>query len=581
MKNLPARQLLLSLALTLLLAACTSPTAAPTASPTQTPAPTSTPTPQPTRGPIAVQPLNGLPTGTDGFPWWNDTVFYEIFVRSFYDSDGDGVGDFNGITEKLDYLNDGDPATTTDLGISGLWLMPIHPSPSYHGYDVTDYYAVNSQYGTLDDFRRLLEEAHRRGIKVTIDLVLNHTSASHPWFVEARTNPESPYRDWYLFSESDPGYAGAWGQDIWHPAGDAYYLGVFWDQMPDLNYNNPEVVAEMNKVAAYWLEFGVDGFRLDAVRYLVEEGTKTADTLSNHTYWEQFRLAYKATNPQAITIGEVWTGNFAVSKYLEGDELDLAFNFELADQVVKQVESGQADTLGLVLDASVKYIPNNQFATFLTNHDQNRLMNQIGQNVEKAKTAASLLLTMPGVPFIYYGEEIGMTGVKPDENIRTPMQWSTEEYAGFSTAFPWRSVNREYRDGVNVTAQQADPSSLWSHYRNLVQLRNEHAALRVGKYTRVKVQGDNLDLFAFVRHSAQETVLVLVNLSFRKPAQDYTLAMERGSLEGAYQMFPLLGLADGSTLPELAANASGGFDELAGMPAIPANAVLVLQLAQK
>src|SRR5829696_4903720 len=181
--------------------------------------PTSAPPPTayPTIASTPVQPVVGLPQGTDGYPWWNDAVFYEIFVRSFYDSDGDGVGDFNGITEKLDYLNDGDPNTNTDLGITALWLMPIHPSPSYHGYDVTDYYAVNPDYGTMDDFKNLLKEAHQRDIKIIIDLVLNHTSAQHPWFQSSLTSV-GDYRDWYVWSETDPGNLGPWGAKAWYPA---------------------------------------------------------------------------------------------------------------------------------------------------------------------------------------------------------------------------------------------------------------------------------------------------------------------------------------------------------------------------
>src|SRR5919109_147792 len=224
-----------------------SPTASPPSTQTSTIETTNTPQPTQTSTPILlptipvtpVQPVTGLPQGTDGYPWWNDTVFYEIFVRSFYDSDGDGIGDFNGITSKLDYLNDGDPNTTTDLGITGLWLMPIHPSPSYHGYDVTDYYDVNPEYGTLDDFKSLIDEAHQRGIRITIDLVLNHTSSKHPWFEQAQ-DTTSPYRQWYVWS------ATPLGGQYWHyGSGQEYYYARFGVGLPDLNYANPEVVKEM------------------------------------------------------------------------------------------------------------------------------------------------------------------------------------------------------------------------------------------------------------------------------------------------------------------------------------------------
>src|SRR5687768_9705292 len=236
-----------------------SPTQTPTIAPTETAQPTrtSTPLPLPTVPATPIQPVTGLPQGTDGYPWWNDTVFYEIFVRSFYDSDGNGIGDFNGITEKLDYLNDGDPATRTDLGVTGLWLMPIHPSPSYHGYDVTDYYDVNPEYGTMEDFKRLLEEAHARGIRVTIDWVLNHTSSQHAWFEQAK-DPESSYRDWYRWTtEQFPGPGWRYG------GGGASYYANFAEYMPDLNYANTAVRAEMKKVFDFWLnDVGIDGFRL-------------------------------------------------------------------------------------------------------------------------------------------------------------------------------------------------------------------------------------------------------------------------------------------------------------------------------
>jgi alpha-amylase len=174
---------------------------------------------------VPVQPVTGMPQGTDGYSWWNDTVFYEIFVRSFYDSNGDGIGDFNGITAKLDYLNDGNPETTTDLGVTGIWLMPINPSPSYHGYDVTDYYAVNPDYGTMEDFQNLLDEAHARGIRVIMDLVLNHTSSKHPWFTSS-WDPASPTHDWYIWSDTKPAYNGPWGQKVWYPSHGQYYYAT-------------------------------------------------------------------------------------------------------------------------------------------------------------------------------------------------------------------------------------------------------------------------------------------------------------------------------------------------------------------
>ncbi|MCD6290318.1 MAG: alpha-amylase, partial [Anaerolineae bacterium] len=210
------------LLISVLLAGCIVPPITPPTIPAPTPTPTAGPTPTAAPTALPESPLR----------WWNDTVFYEVFVRSFYDSDGDGVGDLNGLIEKLDYLNDGDPSTTDDLGITGIWLMPIMESPSYHGYDVVDYYHVDRDYGTNEDFCRLMAEAHRRGIRVIIDMELNHTSSQHPWFQSARSDPHSPYRDFYIWSDEDPGYKGPWGQRVWHRTATGYYYGIFWEGMP-------------------------------------------------------------------------------------------------------------------------------------------------------------------------------------------------------------------------------------------------------------------------------------------------------------------------------------------------------------
>ncbi|MGB0346259.1 MAG: alpha-amylase family glycosyl hydrolase, partial [Balneolaceae bacterium] len=205
--------------------------------------------------------------------WWNEVVWYEIFVRSFYDSDGDGIGDFNGLTEKLDYLNDGDPNTDTDLGIGGIWLMPIHPSPSYHGYDVTDYRAINPDYGSMEDFKNFIVAANERGIKVIIDYVMNHTSTEHPWF-QASAAGDSHFRDFYRWEESKPNYNGPWGQTVWHQRNGDYYYGLFWGGMPDLNYENPAVKDSMFAISDFWIEeIGIDGFRQDAVLYIDEDGS--------------------------------------------------------------------------------------------------------------------------------------------------------------------------------------------------------------------------------------------------------------------------------------------------------------------
>lgn len=529
--------------------------------------------------PVAGAPVTPVPAPPPvSESWWNKAVFYEIFVRSFADSTtgplaNDGIGDLQGLIEKLDYLNDGDPATDGDLGVTGLWLMPIMPSPSYHGFDVTDYYAVNEGYGTLEDFKRLMAEAHKRGIKIIMDLVLNHTSSEHPWFVEARDTPESERRDWYIWSEYKPEYLGPWGEQVWHPSASGYYYGIFTPSMPDLNYKNGQVTAEMEKVARFWLEeVGVDGFRLDAARHLIEEGSLQSNTQATHAWWKSFRTMYKAANPHALTVGEIWTSDSTVVTYVQGDELDLAFDFDLAADLVRGVMMRAPRIVRGGMASSYSLFGSGLGATFLTNHDMNRVMSELGGDASKAKLAASVLMTAPGVPFVYYGEEIGMTGEKPDEMIRTPMQWSTEENAGFTSGTPWEPVNADYGE-KNVAAQSEDPSSLLSCYRALIQIRTAHPALQMGDYR--PVTSTDAGLLTFLRASDDETVLVIINLE-EEAATGYDLALEEGPLVGTYEAIPLYG---GETeLPNLVANGAGGFDAYRPLPEIPGEATVVIQL---
>lgn len=540
-----------------------------------------TPTPAPTVAPIDT-PVPATPTSTSTNPgdahWWRDAIFYEIFVRSFYDSNGDGIGDLNGLLAKLDYLNDGDPNTTTDLGITALWLMPIHPSPSYHGYDVTDYYAVNPAYGTLDDFQRLLTAAHARGIRVIIDFVMNHTSTAHPWFGQAQT-PQSPLRDWYLWSATDPGGVGPWGQQVWHqaPAGD-YYYGVFWEGMPDLNYATPAVQEEATKVARFWLEeMGVDGLRVDGARYLIEEMADAkkvlADSASTHAWIQTFHTAYKAINPTAMTVGEVWTSNDVVATYLQGNEFDLAFNFDLASALVASAKSGDSDAARLSLALSLTLLPQEATATFLTNHDIDRVMSQLGDDVNKAKRAATLLLTLPGTPFLYYGEEIGMLGKKPDEDIRLPMQWSSEPNGGFTTGTPWRDLNADVAT-KNVATQQADNNSLLAHYRTLIALRQRHPALRQGET--FKMKSVNRAVLPYLRAADDELLLIVNNLR-DEATNDYGLTLETGPLTPGqrYQIQPVWG--DGP-FAEVTADAKGGFKSYQPTAAIGPGQTLIVAL---
>jgi glycosidase len=533
-----------------ILASCAAPT--PTATPIPTPAPTATPDPY---------------TGAEGFPWWNDTVFYEIFVRSFRDSDGDGIGDFNGITEKLDYLE--------ALGVKGIWLMPINPSPSYHGYDVTDYYAVNPDYGTMDDFKRLLDEAHQRGIKIIIDLVLNHTSAKHPWFQSALT-PGSEYRDWYVWSETDPGTLGPWGAKAWYRASSGqYYYAIFWDQMPDLNYNNPAVREEAKKIASFWLnDVGIDGFRLDAVRYL-SENEALQDSASNHAYLEEWSASFRESNPQAFTVGEAWTDNANVKKYTNTNrELSSAFNFDLSAAMLKALNESSNTTLRFVLQTTLRDFPEQDNSNFITNHDMARVMSQLSTDKkQKAKVLAGILLTAPGIPFLYYGEEIGMSGTKPDELIRTPMQWDNTPGAGFTGGTPWEPVNSDFAF-VNVANQTGDSTSLLERYRALIQLRNAHPALRVGK-TYVAESNSN-KIISYLRAGQSETLLVVINID-DKPISGYKLELSLGPLSGEYSAASLL---DTVTINSLQANDKGGFDDYVPLAELPPYSIFVIQLTK-
>ena len=449
--------------------------------------------------------------------WWNDRVFYEVFVRSFADSTtgplaNDGIGDFAGLVERLDYLNDGDPATTHDLGITGIWLMPINPSPSYHGYDVTDYYGIHPQYGTRADFERFLAECHRRGIRVIVDLVLNHSSSRHPWFVKALAG-EPGYRERYVFVDANavPDVRGPWDQQVWQQARGQHYYGIFWSGMPDLDYRNPAVTAEAYRVAEHWLrDLGVDGFRLDAIRHLVEDGDVMSDTPATLEWLRSFRNHVKQVQPEAMLLGEVWTATEIVSDYIDGGSLDLAFEFDVAKSILKAVESGRRDDLAYALENAWNAYPGQQFATFVTNHDQDRIASVLGEEPARLELAASLLLASPGVPFLYYGEEIGQVGRKPDEMIRNPMPWTAGTNAGFTQAArPWEPLQRGH-ERRNVALQTDDPDSLLSHYRSWIRLRQAEPALLRGDFLLVDLGRD--DVIAWQRSAGGRTLTFVANL---------------------------------------------------------------------
>ncbi|MCK6511687.1 DUF3459 domain-containing protein [Myxococcota bacterium] len=460
----------------------------------------------PTSRPAPITPQDG---------WWRDAVFYQIFLRSFKDSDGDGIGDFEGLIRQLDYLNDGKPETTDDLGVTAIWLLPVFSSPSYHGYDTTDYRQINKPYGTNETFARFVQEAHKRGIKVVLDLVINHTSSQHPWFL-ASQDPASSYRPWYVWRSDNPGWTQPWGSgSVWHPSGGAYYYGIFWKGMPDLNFQHEPVRKEITSLAQHWLKAGVDGYRLDAARYIVANGAGQLQSDQPETldYWRSFRNDVKQTRNDAVLIGEVWSDTASIEKYCKGDQLDLAFHFPMAESIYLAITAMSNEALWKTIQQSQNY-PLSCWAPFLTNHDQIRIMSRLRQDLPMMRNAAKILLTLPGTPFVYYGEEFGMLNGnnRNDEAKRTPFAWNASPNGGFTTGTPWEPLTPH--DTANVTSQSKDPQSLLSLYRKLIHLRNQQPALRRGDIRKIDLVGSpQEEIFAALRSYNNERIAVFLNLS--------------------------------------------------------------------
>ncbi|HJR11311.1 MAG TPA: alpha-amylase family glycosyl hydrolase [Rhodanobacteraceae bacterium] len=467
-------------------------------------------------------------------------VYYEIFVRSWYDTNGDGIGDLNGVTAKLDYLQ--------RLGVSGIWLMPINPSPSYHGYDITDYRAINPQYGSMADFERLVREAHKRGIKIIMDLVINHTSNESPWFKAAR-NPHSRYHDWYTWAtpETDLKAISATSGFAWHALADGQtgsrrsdsrqeYLGVFTDEMPDLNYDDPAVRKEMIEIGRFWLKKGVDGFRLDAAQHIYldfETDWGSASVLrKNLDWWSEFHGGIDAANPHAWLVGEVWQQNPADLAPWMG-ALDAVFNFPLAARLIESAKQERDRDIGATLariDAAYRAAAHGRFddAPLLSNHDTERVMSQLDDNADHMRVAAAMLLTLPGHPFVYYGEELGMRGQKPDPHLREPMRWYR---AGKGPGEPtWEGWTAGDGPDVSVQAEQKDPGSLLNWYRMLIGWRCDIPALRDG--TARDWRDANIQVAAWELGDPHGDVLVLHNLSgkpqtIKLPARRFHALLKR------------------------------------------------------
>ncbi|MBD0334461.1 MAG: DUF3459 domain-containing protein [Cyanobacteria bacterium Co-bin13] len=483
--------------------------------------------------------------------WWQTGIIYQIYPRSFMDSNGDGIGDLTGILKNLDYLQ--------WLGVDAIWISPIYPSPmADFGYDISDHTAVNSIFGTLEDFDQLLDQAHARNIKVILDFVPNHTSEEHPWFVQSRSSRDNPKRSWYIWADpaADGGPPNNWVSNFGGPAWTfdqqtgQYYYHAYLPEQPDVNWRNPEVEAAMMGVMRFWLERGVDGFRVDALRQIFKDD-QLRDNPINPDY-ELEQGPYKKLLPlhttdlpealaavermrqtlddysERVLIGELYLPFERLVAYYgtNGAGCHLPFNFHL---IFTHWDAAAIATLIQRYEAALPAYgwPN----WVLGNHDKARIASRIGK--EQARIAAMLLLTLRGTPTLYYGDEIGLQDVPipPDQvqdpyelNVpglglgrdpeRTPMQWSAEKNAGFTTGQPWLPLAADYPT-QNVAAQQQDPHSILSLHRRLIALRRQEPALREGAYRWVQSQGT---LLAYVRHAAEQQFLVILNLG-DEPAQ--------------------------------------------------------------
>lgn len=436
-------------------------------------------------------------------------TYYEVFVRSFADSNGDGIGDFAGLTQKMDYFS--------DMGVTGLWLMPSFESPSYHGYDTTDYYKINSDYGTMEDFEAFIAAAKERDIAVILDLVINHSSSENEWFIQSR-DPESPYRDWYHWSDTGEDVnltASFYGNQVWTQEASGYYAGLFWQGMPDLNLSNPDVTAEVKKIAKFWLDKGVSGFRLDAAMYLFTSmelpvGTGVATEQENLKWWKDFTDYCRSINPKCYIVGEVWDAAATRAPYVSA--LDSVFHFDMGDSLARAVTRGSDKGNSFANSMKAEYDRLRSFnqdaidAPFLSNHDQNRICTALGNKLENLKMAASIYLTLEGLPFVYYGEELGMLGGKPDENIRTPFMWGE----GDPVLTSW--YESVYNKKVQPYSEQTnDENSLLNHYKKLINLRAATPALFAGKLEPVDPGNDVI--MAYTMTATEQSVLVLHNLS--------------------------------------------------------------------
>jgi len=502
--------------------------------------------------------------------WYKDAVIYQLNVKAFFDSNDDGIGDFKGLTSKLEYIR--------DLGVNTIWLMPFYPSPlKDDGYDISDYQNVHPQYGTLDDFRVMLREAHRLGLKVITELIINHTSDQHPWFQAARAAPAgSPQRDFYVWSDTDQKYLDTriiftdtetsnWA---WDPLAKAYYWHRFFSHQPDLNFDNPRVLEAVLQTMRFWLDMGVDGFRLDAIPYLVErEGTNNENLPETHAVIKQLRAAIDAHYENRFLLAEANQWPEDVREYFgDGDECHMAYHFPLMPRIYMAIAQADRYPIMEIMQQTPDIPDACQWAIFLRNHDEltlemvtskerdymyttyaadlqarinlgirRRLAPLMENDLDRIKLMNSLLLSMPGSPIVYYGDEIGMGDnffIGDRNGVRTPMQWSPDRNAGFSRADPQRLYLPPIMDAVygypstNVEAQSRDPSSLLSWTKRLLAVRKTSQAF--GRGARRFLRPGNRKILAYLREFGEDTILCVANLSRSAQPVELNLSSFKG-----------------------------------------------------
>ncbi|GAA3175239.1 maltose alpha-D-glucosyltransferase [Nonomuraea roseoviolacea] len=497
--------------------------------------------------------------------WYKRAVFYEVLVRGFKDSNGDGTGDLRGLVEKLDYLE--------WLGVDCLWLLPLYESPLRDGgYDISDYMKILPDFGDLGDFVQLIESAHERGLRIITDLVMNHTSDRHPWFQASRHDPEGPYGDFYVWADEPTGFPDApiifigaeesnWTYD---PVRKQYYWHRFFHHQPDLNYDNPAVQEAMLEVLRFWLDLGIDGFRLDAVPYLFErEGTACSGLPETHAYLKKVRAEVDRLYPDRVLLAEANGWPEDVVEYFGdpttgGDECHMAFHFPLMPRIYMAVKKQTREPISEIMSRTPKLPDKAQWGIFLRNHDEltletvteeerdymhaeyakdprmraylgirRRLAPLLDNDRDRIELFTALLLSLPGSPVMYYGDEIGMGDniwLEDRDAVRTPMQWSPDRNAGFSTADPGRLYLPAVMDpiygyqAVNVEAQQRNPSSLLHFTRTMLEIRRDHPVFGTGSYT--EMWSSNTCVLTFVREEGEDVMLCVNNLSkFPQPVE--------------------------------------------------------------